>query len=506
MQIREIQFVDNYEGISKIDRQSVTLAYLDPPFMSGRSFDAFVGISRTARQGGEGGAFNDKWSWSDAVEKLFVALDTLVPIETAKLVKSLVHSLGRTGLAAYLVWITPRLCLSYEALSREGSLYLHCDPSSSHYLKLLLDKIFGPSNFRNEIIWRRTHAHSSSHRFGPVHDVILYYSKSSEYIWNQIHSPYDPSYIENYYTHHDKKGKYQLITCTAPGDRIGTKAHYNWRGKLPPPGRHWAWKKEQMEEFEAAGLLAYSSNGIPRLKRYVHEGLGVAVQDVWTDIARLDAHSAERTGYETQKPVTLLERIITASSRPDSLILDPFCGSGTTLVAAERLGRSWIGMDFSLLACSLALGRVRSVVGSKPIRLFGFPDRTKAALDLLKETPLGFGAWGTGLLATLPERRFLSDSIFFGTAQLGRKTSLVSLVPLVSRISPNSFNLVNVPSGEMGAILSLPGLPRFLADWANKHFSGNVIHVPLQSMISVDALKSGIVPEVLVLAQGKSAW
>lgn len=497
--VREINFVDNLEGLAQIARGSVTLAYLDPPFMSGRSYDMYVGLFRTPKKNGECSAFDDKWAWHETTETMFLALDKLIPQSLAAVIRSLVESLGKTGLTAYLVWLAPRLYLAYETLSKNGSLYLHCDPSSSHYLKILLDKIFGQANFRNEIIWRRTHAHSSSRRYGPVHDVILFYSKTSAYVWNDVRVDYDPSYISNYYTHKDEKGKYQLITCTAPGDRSGTKAHYEWRSKLPPPGRHWAWKREQMEEFEAAGRLVYSSNGIPRLKRYVHDGLGLAVQDVWTDIGRLDAHSAERVGYETQKPVNLLERIITASSQPGDLVLDPFCGSGTTLVAAERLARGWIGMDTSLLACSLSLGRVRARVGAKAVRLTGFPDKSQLALDLMKHAPLEFGIWGASMLATLPERRLTSDTVLIGTGQLGnRKTPLlVSMVPLESKISTQLPPLVIGKTEQIGLLVRVPRTGESLMRWARENFGERIIEVTLQSMTSQDCLNRGIAAEVL---------
>ncbi|MDT4969214.1 MAG: hypothetical protein QOJ64_3951, partial [Acidobacteriota bacterium] len=428
---RDIIVADNMEVLASIEPGSVSLAYLDPPFMSGRSYDAYLGRTRTPKHNSETTAFDDRWTWQDKTESEFQRIKEVVPLKVGQLLHGLLASQGRTSLLAYLVWLTPRLHLTRECLSERGSLYLHCDSNSSHYLKILLDTIFGPANFRNEIIWRRTHAHSSSHRFGPVHDAILYYSRASKCVWNPVHTSYDVSYLENYFNREDEEGRFQAITCTAPGDRTGTKAHYRWKGRLPPPGRHWAWKHEQMEKFEAAERLVYSSNGVPRLKRYAHEGLGVAVQDVWTDIPRLDAHSSERLGYETQKPVALLERIIAASSREGDVILDPFCGSGTTLVAAERLGRGWLGIDSSLLACSLALGRTRSVVGTKPIRLQGFPSRTEVAMQLFRDEPLRFGVWGASLLGTLPDRELLSDSLLIGTRVVlgAKKSSLISLVP-----------------------------------------------------------------------------
>jgi hypothetical protein len=505
--IRSISVGDNLEALSNIQQGSVNLAYLDPPFMSGRSYDAYLGRSRTPKQNAEIAAFEDRWTWQDTTERDFQRIREVLPLSVAELLRGLVSSQGRTGLLAYLLWLTPRLYWTKASLSKTGSLYLHCDSSSSHYLKILLDAMLGPANFRNEIIWRRTHAHSSSHRFGPVHDVILYYSNSGDYVWNPVHTSYDSRYIDNYFNREDENGRFQAITCTAPGDRTGTKAHYSWKGMLPPPGRHWAWKYEQMQEFEAAGRLVYSSNGVPRLKRYAHEGLGVAVQDVWMDIPRLDAHSSERLGYETQKPVALLERIISASSRPGDVVLDPFCGSGTTLVAAERLGRGWLGIDSSLLAGSLALGRTRGVVGTKPIRLKGFPDRTAAAMQLFKKKPLGFGVWAASLLGTLPDRTLLSDNLLIGTGDVAgtKRISLISMVPIDTKCEVPSIKLTNNKKTPIGIVVKIRGVDPSFRKWVAAEFGEKFVEVAIGSMTSAETHNSGIAKEVLQMASRSAA-
>ena len=499
--IRRIYMGDNIQVLTGLDKNTVTLAYLDPPFNSGRSYDALIGLNRSS-VGLEASAFEDKWCWEPMPSHLAVMRD-LLPRETCKYFETLFELIGKSSLSAYLAWLTPRLYLTYESLSDQGSLYLHCDSTSSHYLKHVLDRIFGPANFQNEIIWRRTHAHSGAHRFGPVHDVILYYSKSGNRIWNPMYLNYDSNYIDKYYTHHDEKGQYQSITCSAPGDRTGTRAHYEWRGKLPPPGRHWAWTKEQMEDFESTGRLVYSTNGVPRLKRYVDDGPGVAIQDVWSDIQRLDAHSGERVGYETQKPVQLLERILKASSRPGDLIIDPFCGSGTTLVAAERLNRSWIGIDSSVLACSLALGRARAEAGHLPIRLHGFPKSEVEALELLAASPIGFGIWGAGLLGTVPDRRLLSDTLMVGRGRVtvGRKsTQLLSLVPLVNA-EDASIDLPATRGRQVALILDVPGLEDISAPLEDRPRDTSKLKIPLESLITSSSTDHGLVTEVRELVQ-----
>lgn len=426
---RRLEVSDNLTALGRVGDGTVTLAYVDPPFNSGRAYEAVLFRERLKIQ--QDTAFNDRWVWTSEAESDLLRLRDVLPAVRAAQITDLIRSLGPTNSAAYLAMMAPRLAHVHRALEECGSLYVHCDPSASHYLRVLIDQIFGPENFRSEIVWRRTHAHSSSRRFGPIHDSILFYTKSAKYTWTTVHTEYNPSYIANHFTHEDEKGKYQLITCTAPGDRQGTRAHYEWNGKLPPPGRHWAWQRSQMEQFERDGRLVHSVNGIPRLKRYITDGKGVPLQDVWLDISRLDAHSDERIGYETQKPTKLLERIIAASSKPNDLVLDPFCGSGSTLVAAESLGRRWIGVDSSLLACSLTLGRVRRLAGTKRIQLLGFPDSATRARLLRTAEPLTFGIWATGMLGTVLDRDLSTRELITGSGEIRANRSTVSVVSWV---------------------------------------------------------------------------
>jgi hypothetical protein len=318
---------------------------------------------------------------------------------------------------------------------------------------------------------------------------------------------YRPAYLEEYFTHEDERGKYQLITCTAPGDRINTRAHYDWRGQLPPPGRHWAWKREQMEAFEAEGRLMYSTNGIPRLKRYVQDGQGVPLQDIWTDINRLDAHSEERIGYETQKPLALLDRIVRASSQPDDIVLDPFCGTGTSLVAAERAGRSWIGVDQSLLACSISLSRVRQDVQIRDVGLHGFPADEKAALALRRSHPSAFGLWVTSMLATLADRKVFTGSLTagVGSVHVGRRQwDLLSWVPLRSNLDPA------IPSAKLGRLAKAGFILRSgrgdagLRKWLEKRTDIPMHDVLLDGLVAADSHKKGIAPDILRVTSAAS--
>jgi DNA modification methylase len=492
--MRSLHVADNLQTLGSVVDESIGLIYLDPPFNSGRSYD-LVGRSRQGQGAGRTAAFSDTYAWSDEAEETLRLLPSFVPSDVAELVQALARALGRRDMAAYLVMMAPRIVEMRRVLADHGSLYLHCDPAASHYLKILLDAIFGPSNFRNEIVWKRTHAHSSSRRFGPVHDTILFYSKSNNYRWNKGYAAYPVDYLERYYTHEDDRGRYQLITCTAPGDRQGTRAHYEWRGQLPPPGRHWAWKCEQMQAFEDEGRLAHSTNGVPRLKRYTDDAPGVQLQDIWTDINRLDAHSDERIGFETQKPLELLERIITASSDPGDIVLDPFAGSGTTLVTAERLNRGWIGIDSSVLAGSLALARVRQEVDAERIKLTGFPADRKAALRLLREEPMAFGFWGTSMMATLADRHGRDTRVMTGSGRLRvrkREVQLLSWVPLQGTDICATPTIPRGRLSKIGFVLQSDRRSRHLRAALERRLDVPLVDVDLDELVDRDSRQRGL--------------
>ncbi|WP_052503583.1 site-specific DNA-methyltransferase [Micromonospora haikouensis] len=479
--IRSITIGDNLEALARLDSGSAGLVYMDPPFNSGRIYQTRVSKASTTSD-----AFADIWSWSDASTELLASLGEHLNPGGASMTRALLGQLGRTPLAAYLVGLAARLGQVHRLLSEQGSLYVHVDPAASHYLKIILDAVFGPQNFRNEIVWRRTHAHSGSRRYGPIHDTILFYSKTSNYTWNQQYSPYTPEYIETYFRQSDERGRYQAITCTGPGERLGTLAHYEWKGQYPPAGRHWAWVKPEMERLEAEGRLVYSRNGVPRLKRYVEDSPGVRLQDIWSDVAPLSAHSAERTGYDTQKPLALLERIVASSSRPGDLVLDPYGGTGTTALAAERLGRQWRVMDMSMLAGTLTLARIRAEAPQIDVAVSGLPADTAAARRLLREDPLGYGSWATALLATVLDRSTHGPSLAVGTRPWGQRT--IGLVPLDSVV--DAPGLLHTGRFTSGFVVDGPGcleLVRALTEAGTPH----VQKVSLSSLVGANVAVTG---------------
>ena len=288
-----------------------------------------------------------------------------------------------------------------RVLKKTGSIYLHCDPTASHYLKSEMDAVFGKNNFRNEIVWQRTNTHGLGKQFDRVHDTILFYSKGSQKVWNDVYTEHDPEYVQRTYRHSDERGLFQVDNLT--GGRVTEKGESGqpWRGIDPSPaGRHWstpqrsAWPEgveppdnyeelsvhERLEALDAAGLIYWPPNGrMPRFKRYLSTSKGRRIHDVITDISPIASKSKERVGYPTQKPIALLERIIKASSNKDDLVLDPFCGCATTCVAAERLQRQWIGIDISPRAVDLVRVRLENEVGllGKVIHRTDIPKRSE---------------------------------------------------------------------------------------------------------------------------------
>ncbi len=324
-----LHLADNLEVMRAMDAETVDLVYLDPPFCSQRDYGEFSDIWRA--EGSE---------TRDVIESLSEHLSALEVFT------------GRSPMLGYLKFMAPRLWNLHRLLKPTGSLYLHCDPTMSHYLKLLLDSIFGQNNFKNEIIWQRrqdTHNLAKRH-MGRNHDTIFYYAKSEKTQYNILYEEYDESYLKSHYKHTDERGSYRLLPCT---NEAGGNKRYEFRGIT----RAWRFEPNRMQQMYESGLLVQLKDGGPfYYKKYLDEAEGVPIDDTWTDVP--PARGGERVGYPTQKPLALLRRIIEASSNKGDLVLDPFCGSGTTLEAAQNLGRKWIGIDCGEVAIGLARQRL----------------------------------------------------------------------------------------------------------------------------------------------------
>ena len=314
---------------------------------------------------------------------------------------------GANAMMAYLVMMAPRLVELRRVLKPTGSIYLHCDPTASHYLKLLMDSIYGADNFRNEITWKRYGAHNDvgqgSTRFGRVHDIILLYGKSGSVTWNQGFTPLDDKYVERTYRHVDEGTGRRFTTTplTGPGGAEKGNPVYEWNGHV----RAWRYSRETMQQLDEQGRLDYSKTGYPRRKLYLDESRGVPIQDVWTDIYSLSGSNSERLGYPTQKPQALIERIIQASSNEGDVVLDPFCGCGTAVAAAEKLKRQWIGIDVTHLAVALMKSRIRTAFGivpGKDYQVVGEPADVGGARALAEQDRYQFQFWAMSLLEALP--------------------------------------------------------------------------------------------------------
>jgi DNA modification methylase len=426
---------DNLDVLRRdIARESVDLVYLDPPFNSNRTYNVLFKHKSGKESQAQIEAFDDTWTWSQEAEAVYLDVLTHGSPKVADTVEAMRKLLGENDVLAYLVMMTARLIELRRVLRPTGSLYLHCDPTASHYLKVVLDAVFGSECFRSEVIWKRTTAHNSARRYGPVHDVIFFYSKSSEFTWVPQHQPYDERYVKSKYRFTDARGLYRLSDITGPGVRTGPSGEA-WRGYDPGKGgRHWqppsyCYDKyraltgddlakypllERLNRLEEIGLIYWpdKDGGRPEHRRYLADMPGVPLQDVWTDIDPINARADERLGYPTQKPVTLLQRIISASSNSGDVVLDPFCGCGTAIDAAQRLGRQWIGIDITYLAIDLIDTRLKDTFGpdiASTYRIEGIPRDVEGARRLFAANPFDFERWAVSLVDGTPNEKQVGD-------------------------------------------------------------------------------------------------
>lgn len=343
-------------------------------------------------------AFEDTWHWNESAERAFDEVVTGPHSDASIMLRAMRSALGENDMMAYLAMMAVRLIELHRVLKPTGSLYLHCDPTASHYLKILLDSIFGPTNFHSEIIWKRTSGHSDALRYGPVHDTILFYTKSDKGLWNPTYQPYEPNYEEQYYRYKDADGRRFMSGDLGTAGLQGGGYEYEWKGVT----RIWRVPVETMERLDKESRVFYTKNGIPRIKRYLDEAKGMPTQDVWADIEALRSWHQERLGYPTQKPVALLERIIAASSNEGDLVLDPFCGCGTTVHAAQKLNRQWIGIDVTHLAIALVERRLKEAFPGIVFDVHGVPKDHDGARDLAERDKHEFQKWITATIGAQP--------------------------------------------------------------------------------------------------------
>lgn len=507
-----LYYGDNLDILARyVKAESVDLVYLDPPFNSAQNYNAFFQEKDGTTAAAQIQAFKDTWEWNnesrDAYDKLSLRADKL-----GNVMRAFMEIIGPTDMMAYLAMMAPRLVELRRVLKPTGSLYLHCDPTASHYLKLLLDGVFGNDCFRNEIVWKRTTAKGLASKSLPNnHDIIFRYAACAEAteVWNRPFKPYDLSNLDEKtaakYNHIEKDGRrYTLGDLNNPNpDRPNLKYEFLGFTKV------WRWTRDRMEAAFQAGIVIQPSPGaVPRVKRYLDEQEGRALDDVWDDIPPLNSQAKERLGYPTQKPVTLLERIITASSNPGDMVLDPFCGCGTTVDAAEKLGRQWVGIDITHLAITLIKNRLRDTHGvNLAMKVIGEPTDEAGAKELAKQDKYQFQWWALGLVGARPvEEKKGADGGVDGKI-LFRDHPDPKQKPQAIVISVKGGNLklddiraldsvVTKTGAAIGVLISIDGFTKAMREWAantgsyTSAFNGEKF--PRLQLRTIDELLAGV--------------
>jgi DNA modification methylase len=478
--LNKLYYGDNLEVLREhVTSASVDLVYLDPPFNSNRSYNVIFG--RNSADGDAAAqiqAFDDTWHWTPVTEgqyeRYIVGGD--LPPRVAEALIAFRTLLGDNDAMAYLVNMAPRMVELRRVLKPTGSLYLHCDPTMGHYLKILLDAIFKPENFQNEISWQRSGAKNDPVRYGRSHDVILFYSAGKKFTWNEQYTPFDQASITKNYTHEEAETgrRYRRgdLTAAKPGGDVD----FEWHGVRPYRGRHWAYSRENLDRMFAEGRIEFRSTGMPVYKRYLDEQPGVPLQDIWDDI-RLTSADKERLGYPTQKPLALLQRIVSASSNEGEVVLDPFCGCGTTIDAAQQLGRQWLGIDITFIAVDLIEKRLQDrypgIAGT--YETHGIPRDMRAAHALFDRSPFDFERWAVSRVNAQPNERQVGDKGMDGTARFYLDKKTVGRV-LVSVKGGRQINLafvrdlvgtVDTQRAQMGVLITMAEPTRGVLDAAN---------------------------------------
>jgi DNA modification methylase len=390
---------DNLEVLREfITSESIDLIYLDPPFKSDRDYNLLFKDKSGEKSASQILAFEDTWEWNKEAQKNLISV-----VERGGKVGEVMSlfraHLGETDMLAYLAMMAPRPMELHRVLKPTGSLYLHCDSTAAHYLKVLLDAVFSGPNFAGEIVWRRTASHMTTRKWPRLHDTLLHYAKEIKHVFfNPQRMPADPGWVKREYRHEDERGRYMTDNLTGAGTTKGPSGQ-PWRGIDPAKigaGRHWRCSPETLDKLDTEGRIYWPIRGkYPKLKQYLHETKGAAVGDVWTDIQVIGRTAAERLGYPTQKPQALLDRIIEASSKSGDLVLDPFCGCGTAIEASCK-SRKWIGIDVTYQAMRVIREERFPKLGlelGKDYEMVYRPRDISAAEAFAKEQPFQFQDW-----------------------------------------------------------------------------------------------------------------
>lgn len=407
LRVNTLYYGDNLTVLrNDIPPESVDLIYLDPPFNSQANYNVLFRSPAGERSQAQIEAFLDTWYWNDSAEQAFDQVMHSGNADAAEMLRAMRSFLKENDMMAYLTMMAVRLLELHRVLKPNGSIYLHCDPTASHYLKILLDSVFGAGNFRNEIIWKRKagrgETNNTAVRFGVSHDTLLFYAKTQGAKFFRQYRRNKVSYIEGKFTQTDPDGRlYHLDNLTSPSYRPNLV--YEYKG-YKPPEKGWAVSLERMKEMDAEGRLYFPKDQEKRIrrKRYLDELSGETVDTLWDDIPPINSQAQERLGYPTQKPLALLERIISASSSEGDVVLDPFCGCGTAVHAAQKLRRSWIGIDITHLAISLIEKRLKDAFPGIGFEVHGTPKDLGGARALAAQNKYQFQWWAVSLVNAVP--------------------------------------------------------------------------------------------------------
>ena len=432
---------DNLTIMRDMRSGSVDLIYLDPPFNSQRTYNLIYKNLTGLPLPEQEEAFCDAWDMDAEKEEMarnmpILLRDYGVDEGVVQFWKAWIDALRTTQprLLAYLLYMSYRLFEMRRILKPTGSIYLHCDPAASHYIKVIMDGVFGHQHFLNELIWKRTSAHSSAKRYGPVHDTLLFYAKSDKYTWNKLYQPYEPDYITTFFDQKDDDGRvWKRTDLTGAGTRNGETGK-PWRGiEITAKGRHWAYPPAELDRMDKAGRIHWPKKaaGMPRLKQYPEDLPGVPAQDVITDIRPMHNLSTERLGYPTQKPQSLLKRIIEASSNEGDVVFDPFAGCGTAIYAAHETKRQWIGCDIAILSVRIVrdvLAKRYGLLEGTHYEMSGVPVTVEGATDLFRRDPRQFQHWVVEIAGGFCNSKHSGDRGIDGRLYFETKDALKSMV------------------------------------------------------------------------------